>query len=302
MGGLPSGLYKGFGGLLLTALAACGGRSSPMDPDGTTIEANQPTGGSTSDGGSSAAGSGATATGAATGTGGKPGVPAGGSAAGGSSGAGTAGRNPSGGASSAGTSAGGGAGTAGAGGTSSSIFTNCSIYCNVAAQGPCPDGISNPECLSSCVNELSAQAPPCQTNGAALLRCLTAVYTNSHSCSEVDQLSLAKCSAQLTAYQNCVQPSIQPPPPPPPIPAPMVTCSSSGSSTNGICNLDVKCTSGAYYTVSCYQTGPAQSNCTCSASLPNGTGTGANFGLNENSTFACYDSLATCGFPEIGAK
>jgi hypothetical protein len=82
----------------------------------------------------------------------------------------------------------------------------------------------------------------------------------------------------------------------------MVTCSSSGSSDNGTCNLDVKCTGGAYYTVFCDQTSSAQSTCTCSASFPDGSGTGASFSLNENATFACYDSLSTCGFPEIGAK
>ena len=304
MGGLLSRTSKGFGALLLAALAACGGRSSPIDPDAVTIAANQPS--ETTSGGGTGATSGNSATGSATASGGKSGVPAGGSATGAASGVGTAGSSstPSGGSSSGGSSSGGagaaGAATGGSTSTEPSFVRSCNSYCSVAAQGPCPSGISSTECLASCVNELSRQTLLCQTYGEGLLRCLTAVYTNSNSCGEVDQLSLAKCSSQFTTYQNCSGPGSTPVPPP--TPTPMVTCSSSGSSSNGKCNLDVKCTSGAYYTVSCYQTGPEQSNCTCNASLPNGTGTGANFGLNENSTFACYDSLATCGFPDIGAK
>jgi hypothetical protein len=66
--------------------------------------------------------------------------------------------------------------------------------------------------------------------------------------------------------------------------------------------LNLKCTNGAYYTVSCTQTSANQSSCTCNASLPDGAATGAGFGLNENASFACYDSLATCGFPQIDLK
>ena len=285
MGGF--GLLKGFGALLLIVLAGCGGRSSMLDPDAVSVEANQPAGGSTASPGSSTVGSGAKTGAGATGSAAAPRdkVPTGGSA-----GSGNAGSTPT-----PGERGAAGAASGGASGFDPVTIGACNDYCIAGTQGPCPSLSSAAECASSCSSELLSQTLACQKLGSTLLSCLTTVYKNSNSCSEVDQLSAAKCSALFASYQGCVAPT------PDPMPT-QLACSSSGSSSNGKCGLKVECTSGAYYTVSCSQTSPDQSSCTCNSIFPNGSGTGANFFLDENATFACYDSLATCGFPQVGAK
>ena len=147
------------------------------------------------------------------------------------------------------------------------------------------------------MSEVGAQSPSCQKNAEGLLNCITKAYQNSTSCGEFDQLAGAKCSALSDKYQRCVGIGT-----PPVLTPPEPACSSSGSSSNGTCSLTVKCTNGAFYDVACSQTSPASSDCTCTANLPTGAATQAGFGLNESTTFACYDSLVTCGFPQIGAK
>jgi len=292
MGGLRFGLLKGLGVSLLLAITACGGRSSTLYPDAITdLAANQPSGGATgkpSTGGSGASPSvgtgGATASGGATSIG-TAGAPAGGNTSGGTAGV-------------AGSPSTGGAPAGGSAGLDSALLAGCKDYCSASSQGPCPIGFEAGQCMSSCTSEVTSRSAQCQMLIKSMLSCLTTVYDVGSSCDEVTQLSLAKCAPLLASNPSCFAPNSNPPPPPDPAP----TCSSSGNSSNGTCNLDVKCTTGAYYTVSCYQTGTAQSSCTCNASLPNGAGTGASFGLNENATFACYDSLAACGFPQIGAK
>lgn len=303
----------------MAALAGCGGRSSTLSPEGA-IGADQPSGGSTA-GPPSAGGSGAQTSGGsgAPANGGKAGAPSGGSSSGGSpsGGSSSGGGSPSGGVAGVGvggtaTGGVGTAGSAGAGGSSGldpAVAASCINYCNASTRPPCPSGLSVPECAAACSSELSQQNFRCQKVGGGLLECLTAVYNNSKSCTDVDQWAFAKCSTLFARYQDCLGPDVNPPPPPPPpppLPPPPppvpLTCSTSGSSSNGKCTLDVKCTGGAYYNVSCYQTSPDQSSCSCSASLPDGSGSGASFGLNENATFACYDSLAACGFPQVGAQ
>jgi len=298
MGGLRLRVLEGFGTLVLAVLAGCGGRSSVLEPDSASIAANQPAGGSTAtpppNASVGATGNASSSGGKGLPTGGNSGVPAGGRSSSGSAGSAAAGGSISGAGGAAGSASGGSAGL------DSAAFSKCDDYCTASAQPrPCPSGFSPLECTSSCTSELSAYGPECQGLGIALLDCLTTVYKHSSSCSEVDRLSLAKCSALFTSYQACVAPT--PHPVPTPDPPPLLTCSSSGSSSNGKCSLDVKCTSGAYYSVSCYQTGADQSTCTCNASFPDGSASGGNFGLNENASFACYDSLATCGFPQVGA-
>jgi hypothetical protein len=288
MGGFRFGLLEGFGAFLLAALAACGGRSSTLEPDSVNIDANQPIAGSTAKPGPSATVGGA---GSVSASGGKSGVPTGGS----SSSGGTGGSGATAGVWMSGAASGGSAGV------DTQLFVSCADYCTASSQRrPCASGISGPECMASCTSEVSAYGPECQRLGSALLDCLTKVYKNSSSCSEVDELSIAKCSALFTSYQGCVAPTADPLPTPDPPPPPL-TCSSSSSSSNGKCAVDVKCTSGAYYSVSCYETSPDQSSCTCNASFPNGSASGGSFGLNVSATSACYASLATCGFPQIGA-
>ncbi|HYQ41417.1 MAG TPA: hypothetical protein VER11_05610 [Polyangiaceae bacterium] len=295
MGGLRFSWLQGFGFSFFALLAACGGRSSTLDPDGVYLEPSRPSGGSTSQ---PAGGSGAKAgvgAGGATSTGGKSGVPTpagGSSASGGTAGAGVGTSTGSAGAS--GTASGGSAGL------DPTTFAYCTAFCNVSTQGACPSGTTSAECSAQCASELAGESPECRQIASSFLACLTTAYEKSRNCTEVDQSSVGACSKWAEAYSSCLAPAPVPTPAPDPMPQP--TCSSSGSSSNGKCNLDVKCATGAYYSVSCYQTGSAQSNCTCNASLPNGSGTGANFALNETTTFACYDSLAACGFPQIGAK
>ena len=307
MGGLRLGSLEVFAALLLSGLAGCGGRST-FDSDALATDPDQPVAGSTTkprpkpgDGGSGNASSGGGQSGAPTG--GKASVPAGGSPAGGTAGNGAAGDSStpsSGGASGSpmgGSPGAAGAASGGAGGLDPLVSITCADYCNTSTHGPCPNGFPSSECVRSCVSELALQSLQCQKTGATLLSCLTTVYKNSSSCNEVEQLSRANCSPLFESYHTCTAP-VPVPAPQPPLP---VTCSSSGSSSNGKCSLDVKCNSGAFYSVACYQTSTEQSSCTCNASFPDGSGSGSSFGLNENATFACYDSLATCGFPQIGA-
>ena len=297
-------MLKGSGALLFAVLAGCGGRSSTLEPDAITGDANQPSGGSTSSDGAASSGAktGVGATGSATG--GKAGSAAGspptstpgtGGAAGGSA----SGGSPAGGAASAGAA--GSTPSGGASGISSSLATACKNYCLGTTQGACPQDLGPfDECMASCSNEVSGQSPSCQKTAEELLGCLLKAYQNSSTCNEYEYLSTVKCAELGKAYALCNGSSA--PPPPVPTPMPAQSCSSSGSSGNGSCFVSVKCDTGAYYSVSCTQSGPAQSNCTCNASLPNGSGSGASFGLNESTTFACYDSLATCGFPQIDPK
>ncbi len=306
MGGLRLGLLKGSWALALAVLAGCGGRSSTLDPDAVAIEANQPTGGSTGDGDTSASGTAANgnvgATGSATSaTGGKPGS-SGSGTAGSSAGGGTAGSAPAGGAPSAGSPSSGGAAQGGAVGIGAATYNSCNNYCSSTVQGRCPSNFSTDECISSCVSELSGQTPQCRRTAGSLLDCLTTAYQNSESCSQFDELSGAKCSGFSAAYQRCVGTGPYTTPAPTPEPSPAQVCSSSGNSSDLTCDLSVKCNTGTYYLVSCYQTSSLQSSCTCSSGSPNGPSTGAGFSLNESVTFACYDSLAACGFPQIGAK
>jgi len=292
----------------LALLSGCGARSSTLDPEAYTVEPNLPASGSTGSPASGAGGAGSKGSGAApsgTGTGGKAGGPATGTGAAGGS---PAGGTPAGGASMGGTGGSSTGGAAGAGGATQAgaagvdpyVYSRCTNYCSATTQGRCPTSVSLGECLGSCVTEVSSRSPECQKNAASLLDCLTAAYQNSNSCSQFDELAYAKCSGWAASYQGCAD---YPAPTPVPDPSPAPTCSSSGNSSNGSCSLDVKCDNGAYYSVRCYEGSPAQSNCSCKASLPGGPGVGVvGFNLNESVTFACYDSLATCGFPQIGPQ
>lgn len=285
MGGLRLRLLNGFGTSLLAALAACGGRSSTLDPDSIGFSPNQPSGGSAADPG--AGGSAATPS---VGTSGTSSVGNGGQPVGGNTSNGAAG----------GAAQGGHSASGGSTSIEPDIIEACTRYCNAQAQGPCPEQIPRSNCVASCEGELLGRGPQCRSIARSLLGCLSMAYESSSTCLEPEQLIGAKCSNWLAGYRSCAD-DRAPEPVPMPKPSTQLTCSSSGNSSNGKCNLDVKCTNGAAYSVRCYETSPDQSNCSCDARLPNGTGSGAGFGLNEGATFACYDSLATCGFPQIGA-
>jgi len=278
-----------------------------LDPDAVSIGANQPGAGATS--GSSGAGSkGGGATGNADPCG-DCSIPGSGAAPNG----GTAGASASGGTGASSGSAGagsagapipaGGAAQGGSAGTDPAVVASCTNYCSSSTQAACPSGVSARECSQSCLAELGGLAQGCQQIGRSLLDCLTTVYQNSMTCNDVAQLSVAKCASQLNRYESCVDTNGAPIPTPLPTPTPPApNCASSGSSSNDQCSLQVKCDTGGYYTVSCHQTGPERSSCSCMASLPNGNVTGGGIDLAEGATFACYDTLAACGFPQIGAK
>jgi len=279
-----------------------------LDTDAVNLDANQPAGGSS--GQPAASGGGTTgaepSVGTPSPTGGKGGSPAGGATGTGTAGSSTGGK--------AGASAGGaaGVGTAGVGNASSTptggsaqggasgvptdLYSSCLDYCSASSRGVCPNPISIDECVTSCASELSGQSPACQYTAVSLLGCLTTVYQNSTGCTELEQLSVAKCGNLSDAYQSCAGTAAVPTPTPAP------TCASSGSSDNGKCSVNLKCDNGAYYTVYCYQTNTDQSSCTCNTTAANGSGSGAVLTLNESVVFACYDSLAACGFPQLGLK
>jgi hypothetical protein len=302
MGGLPFRLIQGSGALLLGLLAACGGRSTTLGPDadGTRAGSNQPTSGST---GSPSTGAGATgAKGSVeptgSGAGGNGGTPAGGGAAAAAATGGTAAGGVSGAAAAPGTAS-GGAPQGGASGIPPSAHESCNQYCRLTAAGACNDsGLTINQCLQSCVSELGAESPQCQSKAFSLLDCMAAVYQSSSNCEQVNELTNQRCAGSFDAYESCRNSPLEPPPAPPPAPV----CSSSGSSSTGSCTLKVQCTNRASYSVACYQTSPEQSTCTCNADFADGAGSGASFGLNEDATFACYDSLAACGFPDLGLK
>jgi hypothetical protein len=318
MRGLPFRLLEGSGALCLAMLAGCGGRSATLDTDAFSVEANQP----------SASGSNGKGTGSASATGagsapnsGSSGIPSAGGSGTPSSGSGgtssgsgaapgsSAGSSPNpgtwtgraGSSSAGGAPSGGPAGGSASGGAPTVFLNSCADYCSTTMQGVCPSQIPLDECQSSCASELSNQSLQCQRTASALLDCLTTVYRNSSNCADVAQLSVAKCAELEASYVRCSGPATNPVPTPAPQP-PIPVCSSSGNSGNGACSLDVKCTNGTYYSVACRQTSPTQSSCSCSSSSSSGSASSVGLSLNESITFACYDSLAVCGFPQIGAK
>ena len=264
-----------------------------------------PSGGNSSSGsstGGTGTGQGGTSGGSSTGgAGGAAQAGSGGSSTGGSAQAGSSGSS-TGGSAQAGSSGSATGGAAQGGGTALDPYARsvCNDYCKATSQIPCP-GTSFPflQCTSACINEV-IHSPQCQKPAEILLSCLTTVYQNSKTCSQADELSAAKCSALSAAYQDCV--SANPDPVPPPVPPPPSLCSSYGSSSSsGNCDLGVKCDNGAYYKVSCAQSSSVASSCTCFSGSADGTSTGSSFNLNESVAFACYDSLAVCGFPQFGA-
>lgn len=261
-----------------------------LDPDMVSVEANRPSGGSSA----------TPATG--TGKGQQPTPGSGASSAGGATGT-AAGTGSAAAPSTAGGPAGGGGATS-VGGLDPSALANCVSYCNVSSQArPCANNISNTECLASCTTELARTTPYCQKVGASLLECLVTVYKNSSSCSELDQLSVAKCSPLFTSYQNCAAPTSPVPTPiPTPPPPPAGNCSGTGSAGNGKCSADMRCANGARYSASCFEASLNQLSCSCNATFPDGSGTGASFTLNESLYNGCEDSLAVCGFPQLGLK
>jgi len=273
-----------------------GGNSSSGSSTGGTGQGGTSGGSSTGGaGGAAQAGSGGSSTGGAA-QAGSSGSSTGGSAQAGSSGSSTGGSAQAG---SSGSSTGG---AAQGGGTALDPYARsvCNDYCKATSQIPCP-GTSFPflQCTSACINEV-IHSPQCEKPAEILLSCLTTVYQNSKTCSQADDLSAAKCSALSAAYQDCV--SANPDPVPPPVPPPASACSSYGSSSSsGNCDLGVKCDNGAYYKVSCAQSSSVASSCTCFSSSADGTSTGSSFNLNEGVAFACYDSLAVCGFPQFAA-
>ena len=306
-GGSSGAASNGAGG---TAAHGNVGNSGPA----TGGKGGSPTAGAAGAAASSGTPSGGASYGGVAGVGTGGATPSGGASSGGAAGIGTAGAAPSGGASSggaagvgtagassggaAGVGAAGGASSGGAAGAGSSFYGSCANYCTVTSHGPCPNSLSRDECAWSCIREVSQQSPACQSNANALLDCLSTAYQNSTSCSQFDELAYAKCSAFSATYQRCAKSSGSHPPEPEPEP----TCTSSGNITSNSCSLNMKCTNGAYYSVSCAQTSAATSDCTCVATLPGGASSSAGFGLNESTTFACSDGLATCGFPQIGAQ
>ena len=133
-----------------------------------------------------------------------------------------------------GTPSAGSAGSASGGATSVDPF-GCTNYCSLFTQGPCPSGLSNDECMSSCVSELRSQTAQCQATASSLLSCLTTVYKNSKSCNQVDALSFAKCSTLAQAYQGCVNVPPPPPDPPPAPPPPPLGCATASSNSGRMC-------------------------------------------------------------------
>ncbi|HKO52394.1 MAG TPA: hypothetical protein VJV79_32025 [Polyangiaceae bacterium] len=299
--------------MLLAALAACGGRSSTLDTDGMAADPSQSTSGSpgsanagkpgvgkppTSGGGVTGGGASGTGTGGTSGTG-TGAVP--GTGTGGTSGTGTGavpGTGTGGAAGAAGAVPAGGSAQGGGTGTPAPTYRSCAEYCSTISQGVCPSGVSVDQCVLSCSAELNGQTARCQDGAINLLTCLTTAYRNSASCGDVEKRSGALCGGLSDYYQSCVGTGTNPIPPP--VAAP--TCSTSGNSNNGRCTLDVKCDTGAYYSVLCHQTDSGQSSCTCKSGSVNGGSSLAVFNLNEGLTFACYDSLAACGFPQIGPQ
>ena len=317
MGGLRFGLL-GFGASLVV-LGGCGGRTSTLDPDDTvSVQPNRP--GDGSKGGASNAGPKPNAgTGAVTGTPGGTGVPLPGGTAGTSSSVGGmtgVGASSSGGAAATGaggawpgTGASGNAGGAlsaggsvSVGGIDSTAFTNCIDYCTTSAPPqPCTSGLSVADCASSCTLELGRLDLACQRVASNLLQCLTTVYKNSKDCGDVQALSASKCSTLFASYESCSSQFPEPPPTPTPTPIP-AGCSGSGSSGGGTCSTYVKCENGASYSAVCAQTSPSRASCTCYRTFADGSSAGSSFELNQSEYFACQDTMALCGFPQLGLK
>jgi hypothetical protein len=327
MGGLRFGLLNGSGASLLSlllALGACGGRTTMLDSDMVSVDANRPSEGSK--GGNSGAKPN-TGTGASTGTAGSVGSTGGSTAAGGTTGAGAVGTgavgagantatagapaaggtpgtgasgNTAGWTSPAGASTGHG-GAAGAGGVDSWAFGNCIDYCKTSSPPqPCTSGLSSTACASSCTAELGRLDLACQKVAGSLLECLTTVYHNSKDCGDVQELTAAKCSTLFASYESCSSKFPDPPPPPPSTPT---GCSSSGSASANECSLNMTCgngTNATYYSAYCFQTAANQASCFCDTIFPDGSSSGLSIAVNESLFAACADAPSICGFPRLG--
>jgi len=257
--------------LSLAVLVACGGRTTGLQPGDADLYPSVP-----SDGGSSGS-----AGKAGSGSGGKAGGPSIGTAG---SAAGGGGSVPS-----------GGASQGGSGGAIDLVGQACDDYCRFAGPEACGlTGVSYSACFAECAQFLYPSGPSCQKAASQFFSCVDQSYQQTHLC-----LGFTACAALTDAYSAaCTDTDVLPDPGPTPVPT---TCSTTSSSSSSNCSLDMKCNDGTHYNVNCNQSGPNVSACSCKSTNGNSGGGGV-FSLNESVSFACFDGLSVCGFPQPGFK
>ncbi|HVY27342.1 MAG TPA: hypothetical protein VHB79_12380 [Polyangiaceae bacterium] len=190
--------------------------------------------------------------------------------------------------------------TAGSGGTGTTtptpIQTGCQNYCNGYAT-KCAEKFQNvQECINTCQNELGATDPTCQKKGIAALRCLTPFFGNKKlSCDMAIGNGLAKCNNQVKAFKVCSGEIDDPTPTPDPPDPGTPICGGFGDVGPNYCKSSYMCADGSY-TVSCFLSNMS-GNYDCTCYMPNGTSLPVSLG--GFMTPPCNYAATLCGV-ELG--
>jgi len=103
-----------------------------------------------------------------------------------------------------------GAGAVG-GAPASAVVSACSNYCpRYGTQ--CINRLGGQDCMRACEDEMTGFGQKCQTLGLKALACLAPFFTvNGVNCDAAVKNALAKCTKEVTAFNDCKN---KPAPPP----------------------------------------------------------------------------------------
>lgn len=240
----------------LLATAACGSRTSMLDPDAY----------GQSEGGSSSRNPLGNAGKASPGTGGRPIVATGGATT-----------SPTAGTSNTGASS---------GVDPSLAIAPCQQYCpGYGTQ--CKKRLKGQECLPTCQGELNNSGPFCQALGTQALNCLAPFFSRGGGdCDAAVNRALTQCGVAVTQFEECKKRFASGTPS-----ANFVTsCPRSGDPGGDTCTQIFSCNNGPYVTF-CNPSGqsPARVDCTCIT--PTGQTLTARIKAEGD---ACLDAAALC--------
>ncbi len=239
----------------LLGTAACGSRTSMLDPDVYGL------------------------------TNGDSGASSGGRGSGGKSSVGSAGKASNGGGL-VGNSGATSTPSGGASGVNPGLaLTPCQQYCP-AYGTQCKKRLDGKDCLATCQGELNSYGPKCQSMGIEALRCLTPFFTpNGKDCNGAVNKALSQCGSIVTAFDDCKENFSSPS-----LPVPQVlSCPRTGD--GGFmrdCSSVYQCSNGPYV-VFCATAPNMQLNCSCLP--PSGNPSSATLAASND---PCLDAARLC--------
>lgn len=250
-------LATSFGVVGLLGTAACGSRTSMLDPDGYGL--------TDGDSGGSSGGRGSGGTQSSVGSAGKA------SKGGGLVGNSGATSTPSGGAST--------------GVNPGLALTPCQQYCP-AYGTQCKKRLDGKDCMATCQGELNSYGPSCQSMGIEALRCLTPFFTpNGNDCNGAVNKALSLCGPIVTAFDECKENVSSPSRPAQEV----FSCPRSGDGGRiNDCTSVYQCSNGPYI-VFCSTAPNMLLNCSCVP--PNGSLSSATLAISSD---PCFDAAKLC--------